>query len=559
MTVRILTFCIFTFALANPNDQTQIEKYGEKVKTYRLDVPGKEPITIIETAPVSEEEERNRWEDISINPKKDDIELKNLMTHIIHEVNENPKCYGPSCQDGFNANEGPQKDYDGFELDSDKINEFRDFSKERLQAITALAAKLKKDKFKTDRYSFNSNDQSEEEDNSKVFTSWNRLKVKQHKHPFDDKDGWVTLEPVAWSTSKISKWKPNVKKHKPNHWNEDEDRFPNDDRYDYLGQGSQGSSYGQGMGNGYSNNNNFPQKKPSMSRPGFINNKLHIPADYESEIPSKPSWTKPQQPSYPSASFPTASYPSTWSPDEGRRPYKPNCESQQDSYPGDSDVLYGISDSVVTDQRPSHFPYDYEALHQTSMQRPIRRPTQVVYAGSPDLEGDRSSRPPYGDGQWVLLSTTKGYRNKKRQRSLSPVDDRSDYSTMTSHQAVALTVLPVDKAHTNMTTSHGGLLEVEKSFQTVEESKRDMDKKNDLEASNSYDIPLYTNRVVKRKVVPNTSPDSSTVLAAVGAGMLPATMAMVVPMMLGRRRRRDIRDESIPEDLYLDNIFNRNQ
>lgn len=540
MTVRLLTFCIFTLAFANPNDPAQIEKYGEKVKTYRLEVPGKEPITIIETSPA--ETGFKKWEKIPVEKKIEtddrDAEMKNLMTHIIHDVNENnPRCYGPSCQAGFTDDDGPHKDSDDYLLDTEKLKDFRDFSKDRLDAITQLAAKLKKEKIKVDRYSSMNDDQSEEDGNGKVYTSWNRLKVKHHKHPYDDKDGWVTLEPVAWSTSKISKWKPNVKKQKPNHWNDDQNIYPSDDVYT--------PSY-QGMTNNY----NYVQKKPTLSRPGFINNKLHLPSDYDSEMPSKPTWTKPVQ----------SSYTSTWSPDDGRRPHKPNCDSHE-NYPGDTDdtVFYGISDSVVTDNRPAHFPYDYEALHQSPIQRPMRRPTQVVYAGSPELDNDRHEvRPLYGDGQWVLLSTTKGYRNKKRQRSLTPTaEDRVDFTpppSMTSHQTVALTVLPVDNAHTNMTTSHGGLLEVEKSFQTVEESKRDMDKKFDLGMSGSQNRPLFK-RIVKRKIVSNVSPDSSSVLAAVGAGMVPATMAMVVPMMLGRRRRRDVNSAS--DDVHFENVLYR--
>lgn len=541
MTVRLVTFCIFTLAFANPNDPTQMEKYGEKVKTYILELPGKEPITIIETSPA--ETGFNKWKEIPAEKmiEKDDrdAEMKNLMTHIIHDVNvNNPRCYGPSCQEGFTDDDGPHKDSDDYLLDTEKVNDFRDFPKDRLEAITQLAAKLKKEKLKFDRYSSissSNDDQLEEDGNDKVHTSWNRLKVKHHKHPYDDKDGWVTLEPVAWSTSKISKWKPNVKKQKPNHWEDDQNRYPSDDAYSPSYQGRP-------------NNYNYGQKKPTLSRPGFINNKLHLPPEYDSEMPSKPTWTKPVQ----------SSYTSTWSPDDGRRPHKPNCDSQE-NYSGDDTVFYGISDSVVTDNRPAHFPYEYEALHQTTIKRPVRRPTQVVYAGSPELDSDRlASRPPYRDGQWVLLSTTKGYRNKKRQRSLSPTpEDRVDFSSppsMTSHQAVALTVLPVDNAHTNMTTSHGGLLEVEKSFQTVEEAKRDMDKKTDLGMPASQNKPMF-NRIVKRKMVSNVSPDSSTVLAAVGAGMVPAAMAMVVPMMLGRRRRRDVNTSS--EDIHFGNVLYR--
>ncbi|KAH9637445.1 hypothetical protein HF086_012058 [Spodoptera exigua] len=564
ITVQLFVFCVFALALANSDDPTQLEKYDRKIKTYQLEVPGKDPITIIEKAQDSTNPD-DKWEDVNFERKdNDDAEIKNLMTHIVHDFDENrPRCYGPSCQDGFNSEE--EDALDDYILTAEKLKDYGDLPQDRLQAISALAAKLKKDKMKADRFSSMNSDKNEDDGNGKVYTTWNRLKVKQHKHPFDDKDGWVTLEPVAWSTSKISKWKPNIKKQKPSHWNDDENRFPSNDRFpsddrfhnddrfsndddrfpsDDRFHNDDRFTSSQDSGSNY---NYMPHKKPSSSRPSYMNNKLHLPPDFEQEIPSKPSWTKPQQ----------ASYPSSWAPDEGRRPHKPNCDKHE-NYSDDDSVYYGMSDSVVTDQRPVNFPYEYEALHQSlssSQKRPFRRPTQVVYAGGPEYENDRVSRPPHGDGQWVLLSTTKGYRNKKRQRSLNPpADDRADVSTMTSHQAVALTVLPVDKARTNMTTSHGGMLEVEKSFQTVEESKRDMDKKNDLEVATTQFRPVVNkNRLVKRKIVSNVSPDSSTLLAAVGAGMVPATMAMVVPMMLGKRRRREI--NRTPADSQLDSLL----
>lgn len=537
----MLALCAFTSALAidASGDQSQLEKYGGKKFTkYHLDVPGKEPITILETA--SSGDVPGDWVDISVNlgKEKDDIEIKNLMTDIIHDNNgERPRCYGPSCQDGFMENQGPQGDLEelirGQEY-QEQSKDFRDYSTDRLQAIKALAAKLKNDKIKADRYNGqyqitypNLEEEEEEEDNGKkVYTSWNRLKVKQHKHPYDDKDGWVTLEPVAWSTSKISKWKPNVKKHKPTSWhqqqNTGDDRFSNDDPY---------SSY-----QGIDSMHNYPKKRPAMSstRPTYINNKLHATSaspSWDSEMPSKPSWNKPDN---------FYSYPSTWNPDEGRRPNKPNCDSEEHG-PDDDTVLYEMSDSVVTDNRPSYFPYEYEAL-----KRPMRRPTQVVYVGNPELDSERASRPPLGDGQWVLLSTTKGYRNKKRQRSLNVKDELSGPTT-TSHHAVALTVLP-SETRQNMTTSHGGLLEVERSFKTVEESKRDMDRENEFrpdEVISSTDPKPSTSinkRVIRKKLISSVAPDSSAIIAAVGAGMVPATMAMVVPMMLGKRKRRDIQN-----------------
>ncbi|XP_023952881.2 uncharacterized protein LOC112056659 [Bicyclus anynana] len=531
MTVILLTVCLL---LSSANGSNKYEKF----KSYQLDVPGKEPITIIENEPAKDNV--RQW-DVTETTLDNDSDIKNLMTDIIHDVKDTrnrPRCYGPSCQEGFIENKRPQEDFEDYSLENiDKLKDFKDFPNERLQAIAALAAKLKRNKNKSDRFSAAS--YQEDENDDKVYTTWNRLKVKQHKHPYDDKDGWVTLEPVAWSTSKISKWKPNVKKQKPSYWNDDEDnKYSNDDRF---------SSY-QDMDNSYQ----YPQKRPTLSRPGFINNKLHVPQEYEPELPSKPTWTKnkpqPQQQS-------VHNYQSSWSSDDSRRPYRPvsNCD-KDDPYSNDDTVYYGMSDSVVTDNRPSNFPYEYEALHQSSQKRPMRRPTQVVYS---DMDDDRSSRPPHGDGHWVLLSTTKGYRNKKRQRSLEPPAENKAVPSITSHQTVSLTVLPTDDhSRKNMTTSHGGLLEVEKSFQTVEESKRDMDIKNDLEVAASQHRPVK-NKVLRKKLVNNqNNPDSSTVMAAVGAGMVPATMAMVVPMMFGRRRR-DLR-VYYDHVLHLDEYHQRN-
>ena len=53
----------------------------------------------------------------------------------------------------------------------------------------------------------------------------------------------------------------------------------------------------------------------------------------------------------------------------------------------------------------------------------------------------------------------------------------------------------------------------------------------------------------------NVQPSNSAVLAAVGAGMLPATMAMMIPMMLGRRKRSI--DFQLPEDL-LEELARKN-
>lgn len=45
--------------------------------------------------------------------------------------------------------------------------------------------------------------------NSTPKAYWNQIEAEKHNHPFDDNRGWITLDPVPWSTSKVSKWKPN--------------------------------------------------------------------------------------------------------------------------------------------------------------------------------------------------------------------------------------------------------------------------------------------------------------------------------------------------------------
>lgn len=132
-------------------------------------------------------------------------------------------------------------------------------------------------------------------------------------------------------------------------------------------------------------------------------------------------------------------------------------------------------------------------------------------------------------------------------------------ATLSSHRTVRLTVLPADNS-TNTTLSHGGLLEVEKTLQTVEEAQREhaakMMKLNTLKPEDvSSPPPTQSARQNSRRSVdqvqvfaasPAGGDQSKTaVLAAIGAGMIPATMAMLLPMVLGRRKRNV--DEAMQE------------
>ena len=93
-----------------------------------------------------------------------------------------------------------------------------------------------------------------------------------------------------------------------------------------------------------------------------------------------------------------------------------------------------------------------------------------------------------------------------------------------------LTVLPSING-INTTVSHGGLLEVENTFKTVDQSQKEYEQNNKLTK-----VPT----IIRQRPFKNTmigKPSKAAVFAAVGAGMLPVTMAMMIPMMLGRRKR----------------------
>lgn len=52
----------------------------------------------------------------------------------------------------------------------------------------------------------NGEDSGKSQEKSK---SWQLMQGSPHKNSYDDKTGWVTLEPVPWSASQIQKWEPN--------------------------------------------------------------------------------------------------------------------------------------------------------------------------------------------------------------------------------------------------------------------------------------------------------------------------------------------------------------
>lgn len=436
------------------------------------------------------------------------------------------------------------------------------------------------------KYENNENQQQEDEESTltdKVEKSkhWNLMHIQKHKHPFEDKNGWVSLDPVPWSLSKISKWHSEKK----------------------------------------------PYQKPELSYEALEKpwEADLVTSEYD-DIPSKPSWyQKPR----PYKIKPAAQYKPV------QAPTYIDDQTEDDSYYQTNRPTLVVQEPEFVEPGSSYdhkvqIKYSTDSGHQGN-KKYIKRPTQHThrYDSHSHKYCDHSSeeiitdglpsnfpKNPYnrrkstelpenhpfgGNGDWVLLSTTKGYKSPQtRQRSLqitsNPLQTGSEstrksiqvipsyiltnqtpektikngqYSTNMQQKGVdsvgvkkgvQLTVLPpLKNSKVNMTTSHGGLLQVESTFETVEQAQqRHARKAKEIIRKKPVRRKLANGKVVRRPAVQKLNvalpvsslnerigrPDISAVLAAAGAGMIPATMAMLVPMALGgKRKRRDLRHQ----------------
>ncbi|XP_050423677.1 uncharacterized protein LOC126835254 [Adelges cooleyi] len=335
-------------------------------------------------------------------------------------------------------------------------------------------------------------DDSGNQDKSKA--SWNLVDSQQdQKSPYDDRRGWVTLEPVAWSSSHIQKWEPNNRPTWPPP----------------------------------------PQDNPSPSySPWTSNRPVNRPSVGYHQQPSQSQWTT-ERPWV----RPTYDYSSN-QPQQASNYQKPAVpQGPQNFYGGWNNA----DPDIITDGKPGQFPA--EAYQH--------KPWNGDYGQQ--SYGPRPSESE-GDGQWVLLSSTKGYSiphrpNRSlnsRSMSIDMVNKLGDTGSqsartnsrsvdmanrpITSRRTVRLMVLPPDKNSQNTTTSHNGMIEVDVSRKSVDQEQREYAARALKE--NDNDVQVFSDRSAK------TNDDHRAVLAAVGAGMLPAaTMAMFLPMMVGRKRR----------------------
>ncbi|XP_058117855.1 uncharacterized protein LOC131289232 [Anopheles ziemanni] len=369
----------------------------------------------------------------------------------------------------------------------------------------------------------------------------------QKNHPWNVKDGWVTLEAVPWSESKVSKWHAASVSEVNKHHGSSKGQYPPN----------------QSLGNYWSDESveEASKYKPAVPSPSSIGSSSY----YQSvDGPGADEYVSP----YGGKRQPTNRLPTPESLYNRRRPAhnerpdddrgsRPSSHQSQDGWfehqlqssPYDTMKAYHDQSSsvgspnrdIITDGRPANFP-KYAQDH----------PAHPGYGGvtsSPpqNLRGRPVSYPDNGNGEWVLISTTKGYQYPKRRHGQRAITFTP--ATSTSHQTVKLTVLPMKNA-VDMTTSHNGLIEVSSSTQTVEDAVKQQKNKNKNKRQQPTPTPVIPKRkkhasAVGQAVAANTysvmrrdaAQDSSAVLAAVSAGMVPATMAILAPMVLGRKKK----------------------
>ncbi|XP_050475196.1 uncharacterized protein LOC126866098 isoform X1 [Bombus huntii] len=346
----------------------------------------------------------------------------------------------------------------------------------------------------------------------------------------EDRNGWVTLEAIPWSKSKISKWQATPSTQRP--WPEvkpwDKPSIGKPWASDYSVRPIYENNkpwYEKPKPTWPENTNEKPWQKPT-TRPAYYTEK---PEETQAQKwpPERPSWNNYSD--RPNSDIITdnrpANFPSNWNRPQPTKPSYQYLDRYADKNQGEE----------------SNDWHDFPTRFDDRLRPPTERPgfSQYQY-----VNNHPQSYPGNGDGQWVLLSTNRGY-SKSRQRSMKidsigqvqnvtkSVDRKEEepdpaIAVVTSKRQVRLTVLPSING-TNTTTSHGGLLEVEKTFKSVDQSRREYEMERQT-------VPMILRKRPIRNTLGNQA-SSSAVLAAVGAGILPATMAMMIPMFLGRRKR----------------------
>ncbi|XP_076683416.1 uncharacterized protein LOC143376697 isoform X2 [Andrena cerasifolii] len=218
---------------------------------------------------------------------------------------------------------------------------------------------------------------------------------------YEDRNGWVTLEAIPWSKSKISKWQatPSTQRPWPDAKPWDKPSIAKPWASDYAVRPIYENNkpwYDKPKPNWPEAINEKPWQKPT-SRPSYYSEK---PEDNQAQKwpPERPSWNKYTD--RPNSDIITDSRPANF-PNNWNRP-QPTKPSYQfiDRY-----------DNKGEENNDWHdFPSRQEDRLRPSTETPGFSHYQYVNNHPPSYPGN-------GDGQWVLLSTNRGY-SKSKQRSM---------------------------------------------------------------------------------------------------------------------------------------------
>lgn len=394
-----------------------------------------------------------------------------------------------------------------------------------------------------------------------------------YHHPYNKNSGWVTLEAVPWSKSKVSKWQSSVKPASGSGGN-----------YNYASVSGANFNRPQrpppynnedDYGNNFDNDDYYGQKP---SRPSFQNNQFYSPSSTGNNRPTPPPDSSYSYHHSQSSNF-----------DNDYRPNRPSYQPERPSYLNDRphhqpEGSSSYKPDIITDNRPSNFPSNephehhrpnsYDHHRPNSYDRPTNNDHHYSSSNGYNHYSNKDSNHPLtypnggASGEWILVSTTKGYQFPKRngQRAMlfqaqngigdtrkndnrgiitaasqiyeHAVSIRPPFQvgpTKTTQQQVKLTVLPLLVKHENRPnhyngnnkvemnvykpSNYNGIIETEPSKQTIEESVAAAASANEANSivASSQSLPKKKRKRTKNYAVwrKNSGGDSTAMLAAV--------------------------------------------
>ncbi|XP_055700269.1 uncharacterized protein LOC129799968 isoform X2 [Phlebotomus papatasi] len=276
--------------------------------------------------------------------------------------------------------------------------------------------------------------------------------------------GWVSLDPIPWSTTKISKWQSHKYSNRP----------PSNDHHSSSHYGGSSASSSPWV----NDDDDYDYVDHDQ---GPFNNA------YRPQQSGKPWNQRPQRPrpttyDYSGSHKGTLKPHNSWHDRDHNRPY---------------------SSDIVTDNKPSNFP-----KFPTYQKRPSAYDKYFIDRNSDRYQSDHpDSHPSHGNGEWILISTTKGYHFPRHgQRAMSQPN-------VIGHEPIKLSMA---MAPPSVPQTAGDRVELDVSANAQVQ---------DQESEESQEVPIV--KAKKKKIlraVPMVGPkgqhDSNAVLAAVAAGMV---------------------------------------